>query len=312
MIPSYQNGADLDAPSSAEVGDEIVDSVNSFIDNFVASLPRLGAAVLIFLIGWLAGRAIRRLLETLLGRKHMPSFARVMSKLAGWFVLAAFVMAGLAVAFPSVEPVDLLAGLGFFSVAVGFAFQDILENTLSGVLLLVREPFQAGDQIEVNGHEGTVDRITIRETRLRQYDGQLLVIPNRDVYKNAIRVQTNEPLRRVSFVAGVAYEDDLDGAQRAILDALSQVDAVADDPEPEALVTTLGVSTVDIEVRFWVDSAQREAKVATSDAIIAVKRALDEGGYEIPNQIVVLKAADSLRASLYDRAVSAAGSVLSE
>lgn len=91
-----------------------------------------------------------------------------------------------AVTFPSVKPVDLLAGLGFFSVAVGFAFQDILENTLAGVLLLFRQPFRSGDQIEVKEQSGTVEAITIRETQIRTFDGQLVLVPNRAVYKSVM------------------------------------------------------------------------------------------------------------------------------
>lgn len=128
------------------------------------------------------------------------------------------------------------------------------------------------------------------------------------MYKNAIRVQTNEDLRRVSFVAGVAYEDDLEKAQQTILSSLGSLDAIADDPEPEALVSNLGASTVDLEVRLWVASSQHGAKTATSDAIIAVKRALDDGGFEMPCDIVALQAADSFRAAIHDRPVTASGS----
>ena len=107
---------------------------------------------------------------------------------------------------------------------------------LSGVLLLFREPFRSGDQIEVQDRTGTVEAITIRETRIKTYDGQLILIPNRDVYKSVIRVQTHFEQRRIAFVAGVAYENDAREACDVIREALSQVDGVAADPAPEALV----------------------------------------------------------------------------
>jgi small conductance mechanosensitive channel len=154
-----------------------------------------------------------------------------------------------------VKPVDLLAGLGFFSVAVGFASQDILENTLSGILLLFRQPFRSGDQITVMERAGTVQGITIRETKIITYDGELVVIPNRDVYKNVINVHTHNPEHRLEFVVGIAYENDPTEAIEVIQEALGRVEHVRSDPPPLAIVRELGVSTVDITVFFWTDWA---------------------------------------------------------
>ena len=228
-------------------------------------------------------------------RRQTPSFADVMSKLASWCLLSLFVLAAVTVTFPSVKPVDLLAGFGFFSIALGFAFQDILENTLSGMLLLFRQPFQGGDQIEVNGIEGTVQAITIRETRLRTFDGQLMVVPNADVYKNAIRVATASDVRRDAFVVGVSYDADLEEVRRVIVTALTSTEGVVQDPAPDALVRRLGVSTVDLDAQFWADPHQRDLLHTRSRAIIAVKAALDEAGIEMPSDIVALQATESLR-----------------
>ncbi|HUP73982.1 MAG TPA: mechanosensitive ion channel family protein [Acidimicrobiales bacterium] len=217
----------------------------------------------------------------------------MISKLAGWIFLFASVLVSLAVTFPSIRPVNLLAGLGFFSVAIGFAFQDILENTLSGVLLRFRQPFRSGDEIAVAGYEGTVEGITIRETRIRQYDGQLLLVPNRDVYKNVIRVQTSRADRLLTIVVGVAYDADLQTVRRVVLDSLRDVDTVAAEPQPEALVQQLGGSAVEIGVRFWSNSRQLNAVRARDDAISAVKAALDAAGIDIPPAIIELKSSDN-------------------
>ena len=285
-------------PESTDAIDEITDSVGGIWESTLEALPRLGAALVILLLGWMIGRVVRRSLCGALENGHSPSFARVMSKLAGWAVLFLFFLAAMTVAFPSVKPVDLLAGLGFFSVAIGFAFQDILENTLSGVLLLFRQPFQIGDQVEVEGHAGTAESITIRETRIKTFDGQLIVIPNRDVYKSAIRVQTHYEDRRLSFVVGIAYENDPQEACRLISEALRGVEGVASSPEPEALVTRLGVSTVDIDARFWCGPAQHESRIVLDRAVKAVKSALDREGVEMPADIVALQATPSLRAAI--------------
>ncbi|MDE0775774.1 MAG: mechanosensitive ion channel [Nocardioides sp.] len=295
---------------TASVTDEISDSAGDMLDALLRALPRVGVAIVLVAVGWAAAKAVRWALHRWLARGHAPSFATVMSKIAGWFVVTLAVLAAVTVVFPSVQPVDLLAGLGFFSLAIGFAFKDILENTLSGVLMLFRQPFASGDQIEVQGYTGTVQAITIRETRLRTFDGQLVLIPNSDVYTSAIRVQTHHEQRRMSFVVGVAYENDPAEASAVIVRALGTVDGVATEPGPQALITTLGVSTVDLDARFWCDSHQRESLLVLHRAIDAVKRALDEAGIEMPADIVALQATPSFRAALQgDAAVTPGGSV---
>lgn len=231
-------------------------------------------------------------------RGRTPSFVAVMSKLAGWGVVSVAVLAAVTTAFPSVKPVDVLAGLGFFSLAIGFAFRDILENTLSGVLILFRQPFQSGDEIAVVDREGTVEAISIRERRIKTFDGQLVLIPNRDVYKNVVRVQTHYPFRRIEFVIGIAYENEIDEACRVVVDALRSVDGCYPEPPPEALATELSASTVNIRAWIWVDSRQHRSLVAQDRAVRAVKHALDAAGIEMPADIVVLQAAPSFRAAV--------------
>ncbi len=294
-------------------GTTVVDlsgDARAMADSVIAALPRVGVALIVVAVGWGLARLLRWALHRWLSRGQTPSFSRVISRLAGVLVLAAALLIATAVVFPSVKPVDLLAGLGFFSVAVGFAFQDILENTLAGVLLLFRQPFASGDQIEVQGQSGTVEAITIRETRIRTFDGQLVLIPNRDVYKSVLRVQTHYDQRRMAFVVGVAYENDPRQAAEVIVAALSQVDGVSADPRPEALVEELGVSTMDIQARFWTAPRQHESLVVLHRAIGAVKTALDDAGIEMPAEIIALQATPSFRAALQgDADVTPGGAV---
>lgn len=222
----------------------------------------------------------------------------VISKVAGWLFLLAVVLVAIAVTFPSVKPVDLLAGLGVFSLAIGFAFQDILENTLSGILLLFRQPFRSGDQIRVVDSVGTVEEINIRETRMTTFDGELVVVPNRDVYKNVIVVYTHNELRRQDFVVGVAFESDTEQATRVITDALAEVAGVALDPAPSALIDEFGTSTVNIRARFWSSPLRYDGLLVRDAAIKRVKQRLDEAEIEMPSEIVVLQAAPSLQAAI--------------
>lgn len=290
--------------------DEVRDSARSILEGVLEAVPRIGIALALIGVGFVVSRLLRAGLRRVFARSRPESFARVMSKLSGYLLLFVFVLAAITVTFPSVKPVDLLAGLGFFSVAVGFAFQDILENTLSGVLLLFRQPFEAGDQIKVLEQTGTVQGITIRETRIKAFSGELIVIPNRDVYKNVIVVQTHYDDRRMDFAVGIAYENDARDAKAVIVEALNGIDGIATEPAPEALVFDLGVSTVDIQARFWCTPRQHDALVLRDEAINTVKEALERSGIEMPADIIALQATPSLRAALQgDAEVTPGGAV---
>lgn len=290
--------------------ESLAESADGMWEDLVDALPRLGVAVATLVAGYLIARVLRwGLCRYWTKRDRTESYARVMSKLVSWVALLGFVLAAATVAFPSVKPVDLLAGLGFFSIAIGFAFQDVLENSLSGVLLLFRQPFQSGDQIEVQGMTGTVEGITIRETRITTYDGRLVIIPNRDVYKNVIVVQTANVTRRVDVTVGVAYESDLEQACTVIVDALRNVDGIDAQREPEAFVRELAASTVNIQARFWAPSAQHDVVVATSRAITEVKGALDDAGIELPCEIIALQATESFAGALREDSITPGGSL---
>ena len=310
MIPplllAIQSDDSLNSPT-----EEIGDAARNLWESVLDAVPRVGVAIVIVLFGWVLSRGVRWVLRRILRRSDQtPSFVTVMSKVGGWIVLLVAILGAITATFPSVKPVDLLAGLGFLSVAVGFAFQDILENTMSGILLLFRQPFESGDQIEVQEQTGTVEAITIRETRIKTFDGQLVVIPNRDVYKSVIRVQTHYEDRRIDFAVGIAYENDAARACEITARMLATVEGVASTPPPEALVNQLGVSTVNIEARFWCSPRQHDGRLILDRAIKAVKVGLGEAEIEMPADIIVLQATPSFRAALQgDAEVTPGGGV---
>lgn len=287
--------------------EEITETATGIADAVVEALPRIGVAIVVFAIGYLIARATRAITRISLARTKSPSFSTVISKMIGWIIETLAMMLAITVVFPSVRPVDVLASLGFVSIAVGFAFQDILENLLAGLLLLFREPFRSGDQIEVVGHSGTVQRITIRETEIRTFGGRKVLIPNADVYKNALVIQTAYDAIRSDFTVGIAYESDLDRARRVIAEALAGVEGVRPEPAPEAVLVRLGASTVDLEVHLWTSPQQHDVIAVTNRAIAAVKVALDDAGVEMPSEILALQATTSFAAALHGGHVTPGG-----
>lgn len=289
--------------------DELQESATGAWTTFVASLPRVGIAIGVLVAFVVTGRLLRPLVRRRLVRHRTPSFARVFAKLTSSAMTVAGVLLGLTIVFPSVRPVDVLTGAGVLTIAAGFAFQDILQNLLAGILLLFRQPFRGGDQIRVGDVTGTVEEINIRETVILTFDGRRVLIPNAKVYTDVIHVQTAHEVIRSNFVVGIAYEADMASARRIAVEALAGVDGVVGDPPPEALFVDLESSTVNLDIRFWCDARQLEMRRTLDRAIEAVKTAFDAHGIEMPSQVIALQATSSLAAALRGGDVTPGGSV---
>ena len=268
------------------------------LSDFVDALPRVGIAVAIVFGSWVVARIIRHLMQRRFSRSRPPSFSEVVPRLVGWVVVSVGVLLGVTIAFPGIDPVDVIAGLGIVSVAAGFAFQDILSNLLSGLLLIVRQPFVAGDQIEVDEIRGTVEGITIRETAVNTFDGRRILLPNRDVYQNAISIQTANEAVRTSVIVGCSYDDDLETVARTALEAMSRCEGVLSEPAAEAFFVEFGDSSIDLDLRFWSAPRQLEIRRTQHNVIMAIKVAFDEAELEIPWPIRTLEAGSSLQNSL--------------
>lgn len=289
--------------------EELQESATGAWATLVEALPRVGIALGVLAAFVIVGRLLRPFVRRRLMRYRTPSFARVFAKLTSSAMAIIGVLLAITIVFPSVRPVDVLAGAGVLSIAAGFAFQDILQNVLAGILLLFREPFRGGDQIEVGDVTGTVEGINIRETVVTTFDGRKVLIPNAKVYTDVIEVQTAHQRIRSNFVIGIAYEADMATARKIAVEAVGDVAGVAADPPPEALYLELGTSTVDLDVLFWCDAHQLEMRRTRNRAIEAVKTAFDAHGIEMPCQVVALQATSSWAAALRGGEVTPGGSV---
>ena len=166
--------------------------VESMASAFFKSLPNLTIALVILVVTLLAGRIIRAVVSAAMQRAHvrdaLVTLARNLISIAAWVVGMAIAM---TVIFPSVSPSDIIAGLGLTSVAIGFAFKDVFENFLAGVIILGREKLRIGDVIECEDVYGRVENILIRETHVRETDGELVIVPNSYLFKNPVNIETD-------------------------------------------------------------------------------------------------------------------------
>jgi len=174
-------------------------------------------------------------------------------------------------------------------LALGFAFQDLAANFISGVGLSLRRPLQVGDLIEHGDTFGTVEDIDLRTTSVRTPTGQLVLIPNKHIYQEKVRIFTDLKIRRVDLEVGVSYGEDLELVERVTREAIEAVDPRTPDRDVEVFFKGFGGSSIDLVARFWVPfEAQRQYVKAMSDAVMAVKAAYDEHDIVIPFPIRTL------------------------
>jgi small conductance mechanosensitive channel len=177
----------------------------------------------------------------------------------------------------------LIQLLGISSVAIGFAFRDILQNFLAGILILLTEPFQIDDQIVFKEFEGTVENIQTRATTIRTYDGRRIVIPNSELFTNSLTVNTAFDNRRLEYDIGIGYGDDIDRAKQLILQAIHETEGVFSQPAPDTIVVDLAASTVNIRARWWIKPPRRAPALDLQDSVLtAIKNKLTANGIDMP------------------------------
>ena len=257
-------------------------TVDNLLDGFLAMLPLLAASIVIFVLLLFAARGVRHLAEKALRRSSNRSAAIAISRLLYVAMVGLAVLIAVTIAFPSMTPGRLISVLGIGGVAIGFAFKDIFQNLLAGVLILLRHPFRVGDEITTGEFTGTVEAIETRATFIRTYDGRRVIIPNGDVYTKPVTVISAYDMLRSEYDVGIGYGDDLAEAKMIALEAMKRVDGVLADPPPDVLVWELGESAKNIRIRWWTKPARSDV-LRIRDAVLKdVAEAIAGAGMDLP------------------------------
>ena len=245
----------------------------------IALLPNIIIAILVFIIFWFIAKFSRRIIKNITRKKQSRNLGLVLARLSQGLIILVGAFISLAIVIPSFKPGDLVQLLGVSGVAVGFAFRDILQNFLAGILILITEPFVINDQIVFKDFEGTVEHIQTRATTIRTYDGTRIVIPNAELFTNAVKVNTAFEKRRLQYDIGIGYGDDIDRAKEIILDVLRNDPEAIADPAPEALVVQLADFAIILRARWWVDPPRRAEVLDSQDQVLTqlCKRLLAAG-----------------------------------
>ena len=243
------------------------DRAQTVVNGLVAAIPRIVVALVVFgaflVVAAIVKGVVARLTEARL-RAHRNAGVAV-GRLAQGLVIFVGLLVALSVALPTFRPGDVVQVLGISSVAIGFAFRDILQNFLAGT------------------HEGTVEDIQTRATFIRTYDGRRVVIPNAELFTDTVVVNTAFEHRRLEYDIGIGYGDDVDRARGVILETVRGTEGVLADPAPDGLLMDLASSSVNLRVRWWIAPPQRADALDARDKVLAaVKHQLTAHGIDLP------------------------------
>ncbi|MEZ5428659.1 MAG: mechanosensitive ion channel family protein [Pyrinomonadaceae bacterium] len=288
--------------SNSNVPDRVIDntsyiwsvaykSIDNLLTSIVERLPYLAAGLVVLIIFWLFGKIVRAMFLSTSRRTHLDERLRILfSRLIGVMIFILGIFAAMTIVIPNFSFGQLIAGLGFTSFIVGFATKDILNNLLSGILILWNRPFQIGDYIFVKDIEGEVEYIGVRATRLKMFDGEQILVPNGDMYSNSLTIRGAGYLQRRKFEISVDYEAKVAQAKDCILSALGKIEEIVKEPAPSVFVTDLAAEGIKLTVYFWVDTDQSSPLQVFDQAASGVNRALREIGIKLyPPRSVMLQ-----------------------
>lgn len=268
----------------------LTSTLKDWAESAVAHLPNLVVALLLgFLFFWMA-RGVKKIVNKTLQRTTTEETVRhLLATLAQFAVLIAGLMVCLSVMDLGKAVTSILAGAGVLGLALGFAFQDIAANFISGVGLSIKHPFSPGDIIETNSVTGVAEQIDLRTTTLRTFDGKRVRIPNKKIYEEVLINHSDTDLRRAEVVCGVSYDEDLDQVADLVKTALMDIENRDTTREPEVFFTGFGGSSIDFRARVWFDYGKQRDLLLVQDSLVrTIKKTFDNNDIAIPFPIRTL------------------------
>ena len=274
-------------PIAIDVAQRLNSTLRQLGRDAIASIPALIGVFIVMFATWLIAKIVRFSAFRWAQQTEGDHGTEILIGRLG-YGLVWVVGSVVALGVWGIDFATMLGALGLTSVAIGFSLKDVLSNYISGVILLAARPFRIGDQVVINGYEGTITQVQLRATTLRTYDGRMIYIPNQEVFQASITNNTATNYLRSSVIVGIDYDANIAKARQVIVEAISTLKEVQPTPVPEVLVRELAASTVNIEARFWVDSHRAGFLDTTSIVAQRIKEALQAQNIEMPTEIYTL------------------------
>jgi small conductance mechanosensitive channel len=245
-------------------------SAHHMVESLISRLPALilsiGVFLLFYALSILVSRIIRR--ST---RGHRENLGMVFARLIAAATILLGFLTAVSIVAPSFQAADLIKILGIGGVAIGFAFQNILQNFLAGLLLLWSEPFRVGDEIKIDPYEGSVEAVQTRATIIKTYDGRRVVVPNADLFTRSVIVNTANDIRRWEYDFVTKNTSDLKQTKSRIVNVVRNVPGVLSDPAPEALIMDVGNAdwtVLKLRVLWWTKAPRQHQMLTSYDAVL--------------------------------------------
>ncbi|ANH60804.1 mechanosensitive ion channel family protein [Dokdonia donghaensis] len=272
----------------------ISEAFNNATESFIEQLPQITMGVLIIVLGVLiAGWIGRFARKRISARTDDPLMSKFLGTAIKYLIIIITIMLALRAAGLAGVATGILTAAGASAVVLGFAFKDIGENFIAGIILAFNRPFDVDDTVMVGSNFGKVKTLDLRYTKLKTFDGKDVYIPNSDVLTEPVTNYTEDGFYRWDFVIGIAYEDNIEGAKETVLRALADEPNVINDEIHENFVIEdeLATSTVNLKVFFWVDTKdfRKQAMITKGNVVRKVKEALENDGYYMPADIQEIK-----------------------
>ena len=273
-----------------EIIEKVTTKLSGWMDAFITMLPNMAVAIILLITFVLLGKLSSKLFRN--GAKRVTenlALINLFSTITMYTVIGLGIFIILSVLKLEKTVTSLLAGIGIIGLALGFAFQDIAANFVSGVILVFRKPFKVGEVIHVNETMGTVSRTNLRVTVIETFQGQEVYIPNKEVLQNPITNYSALGKRRIDLAVGISYGDNLEKVKSVVLEAINQVEGVIDHDNTVFNYGEFGSSSINFTIRFWIKyPGEPSILVVLNDAIVAIKKAFDKNDIMIPFPIRTL------------------------
>jgi small conductance mechanosensitive channel len=273
--------------------EKIISKIEGWLDAFIGMLPNLAVSIVLLILFALIAKIVERMVQKMMGKTTRNEVLKnLLGSISYYLILGLGIFIVLGILGLKGTVTSLLAGVGVIGLALGFAFQDISANFLSGIILGFRSPFKKGDVVELHGIMGTVTKLDIRITGLKTFQGQEVLIPNREVLQNPIYNYTKLGKRRIDLPVGISYKEDLEKVEEVVLNTIRSVDGVVDLDSTVFDYYEFGSSSINFNIRYWIDfpgPPEYGFLTMRNKVVKEIKKAFDKEGITIPFPIRTLE-----------------------
>lgn len=268
----------------------IANKLSLWLKELIGLLPNIGLATLVLVLGFFIAKWLRKIACKIFKRFiHNETLNNLFSSLVYIFLLGVTIFVALSILNLDKAVTSILAGAGIIGLALAFAFQDIASNFMSGIFLSIRRPLHTGDIVQIKNYMGKITQINLRDTVLRTFQGQMVIIPNKEVLQNPIENFSLLGKRRMDLTVGVSYGEDLLKVKDITLKAVQGIEGLTKEDEVTFFYKEFGDSSINFDIRLWVHTPEQpEYLQVRSEAVMRIKKAYDENNITIPFPIRTL------------------------